>query len=87
VPGPEYYIAPINEKMIPHALKIAHQLRAKYAVDVDLMRRKVGKQFDYANTIGAKHVLVVGPKEVKTKKVTIKDMKTGKENKKKLADL
>jgi histidyl-tRNA synthetase len=85
--GPDYYIAPIHENLIPDALKIAHELRAKRAVDVDVMRRKLSKQFDYANSIGAKKVIVIGPEELKTKKFTVKDMKTGKEEKKKLSEL
>jgi histidyl-tRNA synthetase len=85
--GPDFFIAPVNEEMIPEALKIAHQLRQKYSVDIDLMRRKIGKQFEYANSINAKKVLVIGPEELKSKKFTIKDMKTGKEEKKKLSEL
>ncbi|MEM4240235.1 MAG: histidine--tRNA ligase [Candidatus Woesearchaeota archaeon] len=85
--GPDYFVAPISEEMIPEALKIAHQLRAKYSVDIDLMRRKISKQFEYANSIGAKKVVVVGPEELKTKKFTIKDMKTGKEEKKQISEL
>ncbi len=85
--GPDFYVAPINEEMIPEALKIAHQLRAKYSVDIDLMRRKISKQFEYANSIGAKKVIVIGPEELKSKKLTIKDMKTGKEEKKKISEL
>jgi histidyl-tRNA synthetase len=86
-PGPDFYVAPINEEMIPEALKIAAQLRQKYSVDIDLMRRKIGKQFEYANSIGAKKVIVIGPEELKSKKLTIKDMKTGKEEKKKVSEL
>jgi histidyl-tRNA synthetase len=85
--GPDYYIAPINENLIPDALKIAHQLRTKYAIDVDVMRRKLSKQFDYANGIGAKNVIVVGPEELKTGKFTVKNMGTGKEEKRKLSEL
>jgi histidyl-tRNA synthetase len=85
--GPDFYIAPINEEMIPEALKLAQQLRAKYSVDIDLMRRKIGKQFEYANSIGAKKVIVVGPEELKTRKFTIKDMKTGKEDQKKISEI
>ncbi len=85
--GPDYVIAPINENLLPEALKIAHLLRTKYVVDVDLMRRKISKQFDYANSIGAKNVIVVGPEELKSQKFTVKNMKTGKEEKKKLSDI
>jgi histidyl-tRNA synthetase len=85
--GPDYSIVPLNEDMLPEALKLAHELRKNYTVDIDIMRRKIGKQFDYANGIGAKKVIVLGPEEIKSKKFTVKDMKTGKEEKKKLAEL
>ncbi len=85
--GPDYYIAPIHENYILDALKIASQLRAKYTVDVDMMRRNISKQFNYANSIGAKKVIVIGPAELKDNKFTIKDMKTGKEEKKKISEL
>jgi len=42
--GPDYYIAPINEAMIPKALEIANVLRKKNNVDIDLMRRKLTKK-------------------------------------------
>jgi histidyl-tRNA synthetase len=84
--GPDICVVPVHENHIADALKIAHQLRSKYIVDVDLMRRAISKQFDYANSIGAKKVIVVGPKELKEGKFTIKDMKTGKEEKRKLSE-
>ncbi len=87
ITGPDYFVAPIKEEIIPEALKIAHQLRQKYVVDVDIMRRKISKQFEYANAIGAKKVLVVGPEELKSGKFTIKDMKTGKEEKKRISEI
>lgn len=84
---PDFCVVPVHENHVKDALQIAHALRQKYIVDVDLMRRKISKQFDYANAIGARHVLVVGPKELTTRTFTIKDMKTGKETKKKLSEL
>ena len=85
--GPDFFIVSVHENHINDALKIAHQLRTKYIVDVDLMRRPISKQFNYANSIGAKKVIVVGPAELKTGKFTVKDMKTGKEEKKAISDL
>ncbi len=79
--GPEYYIAPVNEEMIPKAMEIAATLRKKYSVDVDLMRRKLVKQFEYANAIGAKKIIIVGEKDLKEGNVTIRELATGKEEK------
>jgi len=79
--APEYYIAPVNEAMIPKALEIAQKLREKYTVDIDLMRRRLVKQFEYANTLGAKKIIIVGEKDLAEGKVTIRELATGKEEK------
>ncbi|MBW2973984.1 histidine--tRNA ligase [Candidatus Woesearchaeota archaeon] len=81
---PDYFIAVVSEDVRKDAMKLAEKLRKKYKVDIDLMGRKLKKQFEYANSIKAKKVIVVGPDEVKAKTFTVKDMKTGKEEKKKL---
>jgi len=87
ISGPEYYIAPVNEDVLPDALKIAAKLRKTCSVDLDLLRRKLAKQFDYANAIGARKVIVVGPEELKKQSVKVKNMQTGKETVVKMADL
>jgi len=75
----DFYVAPVNEEVIKDAIKLASELRKKYTVDIDLMSRSLGKQFEYANSIGAKKVIIVGKRDLAKKKVTIRDMKTGKE--------
>jgi len=80
--GVDYYVAPVNSKMAKKARTIAADLRKKgVSAETDLMSRKLGKQLDYASTIGAKKVIIVGPEELKQKKVVIRDMKSGKEEK------
>ncbi len=79
--GPDYYVAPVNEKMIEKAMEITAKLREKYIVDIDLMRRKLSKQFEYADSIGAKKIVIVGDKDIKEEKVTIRELSTGKEEK------
>jgi len=79
--GPEYYIAPVNENMLPKAMEIAIQLRKKTTVDIDLMRRKLSKQLEYASSIGAKNVVIVGEKDLAEGKVTIRNLGSGKEEK------
>jgi len=76
--GVDYYIAPVNKDYVEKAMEIADGLRKKYSVDIDLMNRKLGKQFSYADGIKAKKVIVVGD-ETKEGKVKVKDMNSGKE--------
>jgi len=80
-PSPEYFVAPVTEKVLPEALKIAQKLRERTSVDIDLMRRKLGKQFEYADSIGAAKVVIVGEKDLTENQVTVRDMKTGTEEK------
>ncbi len=62
------------------AAGIAGEFRkAGIACESDLNERSLGKQFDYANSLGIRFVAVVGEKEAKEKKVTIRDMQSGKE--------
>ncbi len=81
VTGPDYYIAPIGEKMLSKAMEVASTLRKKYSVDIDLMRRGLTKQFDYANAIKAKNIVIVGEKDLAEGQVTVRELATGKEQK------
>jgi len=75
----DYYVASVNKEVFNEALEIANKLRNKYAVEIDVMGRNLAKQLGYANEINAKNVIIVGEKDLKLKKVTLRDMKTGKE--------
>lgn len=61
--------------------KIAEEFRKNgIAAEVDLNERNLGKQFEYANALGIKFVAIVGEKEVKENKITLRDMVSGKED-------
>jgi len=61
-------------------LIIAQELRdAGINVDIDLMNRGPSKNINYANTFDIPYVIFIGEDEVKSKKVKLKNMKTGKE--------
>ncbi|MCG2719663.1 MAG: histidine--tRNA ligase, partial [Nanoarchaeota archaeon] len=57
------------------AMRIADKLRKKpfREIETNLSSKSLKKQLDYANKIGAKKVIIVGEKDIKEKKVTIKD--------------
>ncbi len=77
--GPDYYIAVVDNTVKNRAIALAKRLRKNSVVELDLMQRNLGNQFKYADKINAKKVIVVGPEELKSNKVKVKDMKTGKE--------
>ncbi|MEK6863727.1 MAG: histidine--tRNA ligase [Nanoarchaeota archaeon] len=77
----DYYVAPVNEAVVKQALEVANKLRKKASVEMDLAGKNLKKQFEYADSIGARKIVIVGEKDLKEGKVTIRDMKSGNEEK------
>jgi histidyl-tRNA synthetase len=77
----DVFIIPVNENMVNKSLEIAELLRKHLAVDIDLMRRGIGKSLKYASAINAKKVIIVGPDEINENYLTVRDMNTGKQEK------
>jgi len=74
----DYYIIPINT--LEKSIIIASRLRKKgLKIDIDLNKRGISSNLDYANKLGIEKVIIIGEKELKQNKVKIKNMKTGKE--------
>jgi histidyl-tRNA synthetase len=74
----DVYIIPVNSEMISISIEIAQQLRSKgFSVDFDQLRRGIGKSLKYADTKHVEKVIIVGPKELEKKTVTLRDMKIG----------
>jgi len=86
--GVEYFVAAVNDSIRAEAVKIAADLRKSgISADIDIMNKGLREQFDLANKINAKKIIVVGPKELAEGAVVVRDMKTGKEEKIKLSKL
>ena len=84
----DVYVAPVNEKVLIEALKITQILREnKVSTIVDLMGRRLGKQFEFADKKGIPKVVIVGERELAEESVTIRDMKTGDQTKVKIKEL
>lgn len=81
---PDYYVAALGPDEQKVAFELANKLRRHATVETDVLGRKLDKQMKYANAIGAKNLIVIGPNELKTGVLKIKDMKTGKESEAKL---
>ncbi|MBS3145121.1 histidine--tRNA ligase [Candidatus Woesearchaeota archaeon] len=74
----QVFVLPI--KVFPEAWKVAQELReAGINTEIDMLDRSVSKNFDYANVMGIPYVVVLGPEEVKEKKIKVKEMQSGKE--------
>lgn len=74
------FIALASENLKVKALKIADNLRKNNVnTEIDLTEKNLSKQFEYCNKTKIPFVVVLGEKDLKENKVTVKDMKTGKE--------
>lgn len=73
----EYYVLIVGDTRHVGA-KIARGLRDEgHVVETDLMGRSFGTQLDYADSINAETVIIVGERDLADGVVTVKDMATG----------
>ncbi|MFA5887508.1 MAG: histidine--tRNA ligase [Candidatus Nanoarchaeia archaeon] len=77
----DYYVAPVNEAVAKKAVEIAVKLRKKATVEIDILGKNLKKQFEYADSIKAKKIVIVGEKDLAEGKVTVREMASGKEEK------
>ena len=76
------FVCAVNDDVRKEAIKITQGLRNKgIAADFDTAGRNLRKQFDYINAKKIPFAVIVGPEELKTKKLVLRDMETGKEKK------
>ena len=77
-PRLDAFVIPVTEDMIKPALTLTQNLRREgFTVDMDLMRRGIGKNLKYASSLNASKTLILGPDEYQQHSVTLRDMKTG----------
>jgi histidyl-tRNA synthetase len=73
--GAKVFIANVQSETLPEAIKLVQTLRASgVPADFDLKGRNLSKQLEYANSAQIKYVIVLGPQEVKSQVLKIKDM-------------
>lgn len=73
-------IIPVNDSMKDKALEAAARLRrGGVSCVTDLMGRNIRKQLEYVNSMKIPYAIFLGPREAKSGKLTLRDMKTGKE--------
>jgi len=60
---------------------------AGLGADIDLVGRGPSKNLDYANAIGARYAVLLGEKELKAARATVRDMASGVQREVALADL
>ena len=74
------FVAAVKDEFYPYALFVAAKLRASgVEAQTDLNARSLKKQMDYASTC-CRFIAVVGEREKKEGKVTLRDLESGKED-------
>ena len=80
--GSDVFVAYIGKELEikKKAIEVTQMLRkAKIRAEYDIQGRKLSKALNYANSIGAKVVIILGKKDFAEGKVTIRDMESGEQ--------
>lgn len=78
--GAKVVVIPMKEEQNLYAEKVAHQIRQTGITSAtDNGSKKVGDKIKRANEKGAQFIIVIGEDEVESGKLTVKNLKTGKE--------
>lgn len=78
-PAQKTVVVVSTDKTMSEAQKIAQRLREHIPTNVDLMNRNFTAQLSHANAIGVAYAVIIGPKELRTGKVTLKNMETAEQ--------
>lgn len=84
----DLYIAPMGETAVRHCAGLAHRLRRKPGVSIELgPDAKLKRSMELANKQGARFTLLVGDNEMKAGVYALKDMTSGEQANVSLEDL
>ena len=78
--GAKVFVATVKEESRLEAVRVVETLRANgIAAEFDLMGRSLSKQLEFANAAKIPYLIVLGPQEIQSKVVNVKNMATGTE--------
>lgn len=78
--GIDAYVVPIGEATRARALEVLAALRAAgLRADIDLVGRGPSKNLDYANATRARYAVLVGERELKAEKVSLRNLTSGEQ--------
>jgi histidyl-tRNA synthetase len=82
------FVANVNEEVKDDTIKVTQELRKNgIPCQSDLMNRGLGKQLEFADSLGIPYVIIIGPKELRKKVVKLRDMKKKIESEVKIEEL
>jgi len=74
------FIAPVKPEFYTYGLKLLQAFRSLgINSEIDLMERTLRKQLDYASSMGIQFAAIIGEKEKKEFKLTLRNLRDGKE--------
>jgi len=86
--GAKVFIATVEQSLKKETMQLAQKLRDNgIATDLDLKGRALGKQIEYVNSTKIPYLIVVGPREIQSRTVKVKEMATGTETQVSIDDL
>jgi histidyl-tRNA synthetase len=75
--GAKVFVATVRDEAIPLAIQIVQNLRDNgISAEMDLKGRSLGKQLQYADSVRIPYLVVIGPQELQSQVVKVKDMST-----------
>ncbi len=74
--GETVFVTVFNEEMLPDSMRLAVELRSKGFKVLLAEPDKLGKQFKFADRLGLMKALVLGPDEIASGMVVVKDLKS-----------
>jgi histidyl-tRNA synthetase len=83
----DIYLIPIKEDQIAPILQLKHKLSEKYSTICNPFNWKLKKHFAYAEEVGAKIAIIMGPKDQENDEINLRDMVTGENQQIKFAKL
>lgn len=76
----DLYVGILGKEARARAYRLVNTLRDQgFIVETDYMDRSVKSQMKYANKIGAKNTVILGPDEISSNKAQIKNMENGEQ--------
>jgi histidyl-tRNA synthetase len=76
----QVFVVMVGEEVRKETIEVPQMLRAAgIRADRDLKERQLRKQMEYASSIKARLVVIVGLREIKEGRVRLRDMKSGEE--------
>ncbi len=82
------FVVAVSDEVRDNVLELTQKLRQNgILTDFDLKNRQLGRQLEYANSLGMPFTIIVGRRELDKNLVKVKDMNTGKETEVKVDQL